>query len=414
MTSCQAADVIADTTTITLPGFVNGHSHAFQRAMRGRVEVASLEHPHDDFWAWRRAMYDDANRVTPEQLEALATWCYADMVQAGYVAVAEFHYLHHDGDVGRAGMFANAVVAAARNVGIRLLLLPCAYARAGAGKVATSAQQRFLFPSSLSFLEHARSLRDQHTGVGHGVAIHSVRACPWDWMEAIAAHANDHQLPLHVHACEQRRELEECQQEHGCSPIELLHRCGALTERTTVVHATHIDDHDIALLASSGATVCLTPSTEANLGDGLCPINSLHTAGVRLTIGSDSHARIDPFAELRRIEEHERLRLEKRTVMTAPGQRLAQALLPIGTLNGWHSLQLQGDNDRVVCTMPIEGRGGDHEAGIDALFVAGGAHDVRQVTIHNVNVVDNGQLQTLDRMEVDAAAIAVLQQWRRS
>jgi formimidoylglutamate deiminase len=403
----------ANANTITLPGFVNGHSHVFQRALRGRVEVASLEHPHDDFWAWRRAMYDDANRITPEQLEAIATWCYADMVQAGYVAVAEFHYLHHDGDVGRAGMFATAVVAAARKVGIRLLLLPCAYARAGAGKVATPAQQRFLFPSSLSFLEHAAALRSQQGGVGHGLAIHSVRACPQDWIEAIAAHANDHQLPLHVHACEQRRELEECQLEHGCTPIELLHRCGALTSRTTVVHATHIGEQDIELLASSGATVCLTPTTEANLGDGLCPIQSLHKAGVPLTIGSDSHARIDPFAELRRIEEHERLRLEKRTVMTAPGQRLAEALLPMGTGNGWRSLQLHSNNDVVVCTMPIEGRGGDVDAGVDALFVAGGAHDVRQVTINNIMVVENGQLQTLDRGDVDAAAVAVLQQWRR-
>ncbi|MBM4281981.1 MAG: amidohydrolase family protein, partial [Deltaproteobacteria bacterium] len=222
---------------LRLPGFVNAHSHAFQRALRGRVERRSATNPNDDFWAWREAMYADANAISPVDMEALATWAYLDMVRAGFVAVGEFHYVHADADGDRLVM-SRALARAARAVGMHLVLLTTAYARAGFGRPAHDGQRRFVFATIDDFLRHADGSRAlAGDGVGVGVALHSVRACPADWIHAVAAWARTERLPLHVHACEQRRELDECAAEHGCSPIALLERCGALGPSTTLIHA---------------------------------------------------------------------------------------------------------------------------------------------------------------------------------
>ena len=260
-----------------LPGFVNAHSHAFQRALRGRAAGR-------DFWAWRETMLAEAERQTPELVRASYERTYREMLAAGYTAVGEFHYL------GLPEAFAAAD--AARAAGVELVLLHVAYARGGI--------DRFRQASVAAYLEQVEELRAASLRVG--VAPHSVRACPADWLEAIGSYADREGLPLHVHADEQSREIEECLAEHGCRPVELLARTGCLGERTTVIHATHADGAELDLLASSGALVCVCPTTEADLGDGFVPAERMRARSIPLCIGSDSSVRIDPLEELRELE----------------------------------------------------------------------------------------------------------------
>ncbi len=399
---------------LVMPGFVNAHSHAFQRCLRGRVELRAGPGVNDDFWSWRDAMYAAAQTLSPDEMRALSTWAFFDMLEAGYTAVGEFHYLHHD-DAGP-HMMSAAVAQAANDVGMRLVLLETAYARAGFGADGPLPHQaRFAFPDVDTFLQHAQRSRDTLTSslVSVGLAVHSVRACPPSWIEAVAQRARDWGVPLHVHACEQRAEVRDCRTATGLSPIGLLDRCGALGPMTTVVHGTHLDDDDILLLAQRESTVCVTPSTERNLGDGLCRINDLVAAGVAICVGSDSHARIDVVDELRSLEDHERLRLERRNVLTSPGARLARALMPAGTINGARSLGLGAGGVGVVSVpMPIEGvAGGD--VGLDAFLVGGSSADVDFVMGASGRVLMNRQNPSaglLDAMRdgVLADAIAVL------
>jgi formimidoylglutamate deiminase len=389
---------------LVVDGFVNAHSHSFQRALRGRVEVAG--DGHDDFWSWREAMYQDANAVSAADVEALATWAFLDMVDAGFVAVGEFHYLHHVDDNDRLAS-SRALARAARATGIRLVLLQTAYARAGFSEPGpTPRQRRFIFASVDAFLEHAVLARAavDGDGVSSGLAIHSVRACPPDWIEAVAARAQQWQVPLHVHACEQTREVEECRRHTGLSPIALLDRCGALSPMTTIVHGTHLDDDDIALLATRHCLVCITPSTERNLGDGLARIKDLVDAGVAVCIGTDSHARIDVADELRSLEDHERLRLRRRHVLTPPGGRLAQALIPCGTAAGARSLGLSGARGTVAISMPPEGVAGA-DVGLDAWLIGGSSGDVVDVTDAAGRVVFERQRDADAESLRDAAAI---------
>lgn len=397
---------------MVLPGFVNAHSHAFQRCLRGRVEQRSKNNPDDDFWSWREAMYAAANAVSVGDVRALARWCYRDMVRAGVTAVGEFHYLHHPPAGQRWNdplQLSRAVVDAAHDVGLHITLLETAYARAGHGRPATAAQQRFIFADVEAYLAHLDAVTRELTGPGCVVAaaIHSVRACPRDWIEAIAAAVPER--PLHVHACEQVREVVECRAEHGLTPIGLLQACGALTKNTTLVHATHLDDDDIALIAAAGASVCLTPSTERNLGDGLGRINDLHRAGVRLCVGSDSHARIDLVDELRSLEDHERLRLQKRCVLSRPGEHLFRTLVPMGTQNGAEALGLRHPVGSISVPMPLEGEAFGAAVGLDAFFVGGSSNDVDFALDGNGQVIlaKDDRFAARDR-EIDEDALAVL------
>ncbi len=398
---------------LVLPGFVNAHSHAFQRALRGRVETRSTAHPADDFWGWREAMYADANALSIDDVKALSAWAFLDMVRAGVVAVGEFHYLHHDVG-GRpyddALALSRAVVDAAASVGLHITLLETAYARAGFGRPATPGQARFIFQNVQVYLAHVdAALGLVGPSCSVGLAVHSVRACPRDWIEAIAAHARARALPLHIHACEQTREVDECLQEHGLTPIALLQACGALSARTTLVHATHLNDDDVALIAAAGATVCLTPSTERNLGDGLCRTGDLHRAGVPLCVGSDSHARIDIVDELRSLEDHERLRTRKRCVLTRPGQRLAEVLVPAGSTHGARALGIELGASSVAVAMPLEGHAGGDAVGLDAFFVGGSSDDVEVVRSLAGEVifddVDLGRLQRFVAIETAGARV---------
>ena len=295
--------------TLSLPGFVNAHSHAFQRLLRGRPEGA-------DFWAWRDSMLDLASRPTPDGVRESYAWIYREMRDAGYTAVGEFHYL------GLAE--AHAAAAAAADAGIELVLLYVAYARGGL--------DRFRQPSVADYLRELEELRS--AGVRVGLAPHSVRACPRDWLEELGRYADANGLPLHVHADEQPREIEECLAEHGLRPIELLADCGCLGPRTTIVHATHADGAELDLLRRSGARICVCPTTEANLGDGFLPVERVLRRGIGLCIGSDSNVRVDPLEELRELDGIARRQGGRRDVLSV------DALLSIGSDEGAAALGL--------------------------------------------------------------------------
>ncbi len=278
------------TETLALPGFVNAHSHAFQRALRGRTEGG-------DFWAWRDAMLELARGQTPASVREEYAAVYAEMRGAGFSAVGEFHYL------GLAE--AHAAVEAAREAGIELVLLYVAYARGGL--------DRFRQASVAEYLRGLDELRA--TGARVGLAPHSVRACTLDWLEELGRYAAAERLPLHVHADEQPREIEECLAEHGLRPIELLDRAGCLGPHTTIVHATHADGGELDLLARAGARICACPTTEANLGDGFLPVERVLSRGIGICIGSDSNVRIDPLEELRELEGIARRQSGRRNVV---------------------------------------------------------------------------------------------------
>src|SRR5918995_1415568 len=275
---------------LRLPGFVNAHSHAFQRALRGRTEGG-------DFWAWRELMLEEASRQTPELVRQSYTRVYREMRGAGFTAVGEFHYL------GLAE--GRAAAEAAEDAGVKLVLLHVAYARGGI--------ERFRQSSVGAYLHELEQLRD--AGVRVGVAPHSVRACPAGWLEELGVYAEREGLQLHVHADEQPREIEDCVAEHGIRPIELLARTGCLGERTTVVHATHANGAELDLLADAGARICVCPTTEANLGDGFLPVERVRSRGIALCIGSDSNVRIDPLEELRELEGIARRQSGRRNVI---------------------------------------------------------------------------------------------------
>jgi formimidoylglutamate deiminase len=297
------------------PGFVNDHSHAFQRGLRGAVERIEPSRPHDDFWTWRERMYELADGLSPDSLREASRRCYEEMLFAGNTSVTEFHYVHHRPDgtpYEDPNSLARAVALAAEDTGIRLLLLPVAYARGGL--------PRFRDPTVQSFLHRVDDLREwaeERSLVEVGVAAHSVRAVPRAWLEDIAAYALSGDLPVHIHADEQEREIEECLAEHGLRPVELLAQTRFLGPNTTIVHATHADEHELELLAEHGASVCACPTTEGNLGDGFLPAAGIRDRGIRLSIGSDSHVRVDPFEELREIETNARRITGRRNVLVA-------------------------------------------------------------------------------------------------
>jgi formimidoylglutamate deiminase len=295
---------------LALPGFVNAHSHAFQRALRGRVEGG-------DFWAWRESMLDLARGLTPGQVRKDYAETYGEMLAAGYTAVGEFHYVGLDE--------ARAAGDAARDAGVELVLLYVAYARGGI--------DRFRQASVADYLRDVEALRAE--GAHVALAPHSVRACPREWLEEIGRYAEREELSLHVHADEQPREIEESVAEHGLRPVELLADAGCLGPGTTIVHGTHADHHELDLLAEAGARVCLCPTTEANLGDGFPPLQGLLERGIPLCIGSDSNVRIDPLEELREIEGIARRQALQRNVI-AP-----RSLLEIGQREGAVALGLE-------------------------------------------------------------------------
>lgn len=310
------------TTHLAVEAMPNAHSHAFQRDLRGRAErPVPTAHARDDFWSWRTEMFRLAAALDPDSMHEVALRTYRQMRDAGYGVVGEFHYVHHQPDgtpYAEPNAMAVAVAEAAVEVGLPIVLLPAAYHRNGwdgGHRPPAEGQRRFCDPDVETFLARVEELRDwaqRRPGVSVGVAAHSVRAVPAAWLAPIAAYADQHGLPRHVHAHEQRRELEESQAEHGCSPLALLAEHGFLGPATSVIHGTHVSRADVALLARSNSIVVPCPTTEGSLGDGHAPALAYRDAGVRLAIGSDSQVRIDPFEEVRELETGARREAELR------------------------------------------------------------------------------------------------------
>jgi formiminoglutamate deiminase len=292
---------------LVFPGFANVHSHAFHRALRGRTHADG-----GTFWTWREAMYALAARLDPDSYLRLATAVYAEMVVAGMSVVGEFHYLHHPPGGGRyaePNAMGDALREAARLAGIRLTLLDTCYLAGGIDTPLTPEQARFSDGDVDAWAQRARPGQDRGEA-RVGAAIHSVRAVPRAGLATVAQAAAGG--PLHVHVSEQQAENEACLAAYGSTPVGLLAEAGALGPNTTAVHATHLSTQDIALLGGSRTAVCLCPTTEADLADGLGPAGELRNAGSPLSLGSDQHAVADPLAEARSLEHGERLRTGRR------------------------------------------------------------------------------------------------------
>jgi formimidoylglutamate deiminase len=328
------------TRLVEVPAMVNAHSHAFQRDLRGAAERPAS--PQDDFWTWRTEMFRLAAALDPDAMRDVAGRVYAEMAAAGYGAVGEFHYVHHAPDgtpYEERNAMAIAVAEAALEAGLRIVLLPAAYHRNGWDgwdRPPQPGQRRFCDPDPDTFLARVDALRAWaagRDGVHVGVAAHSVRAVPAEWLRRIGAYAKEHDLVAHVHAHEQRRELDECAAEHGCTPIELLDRTEFLGPRTSVVHGIHVTDGDIGLLAAGGTTVVSCPTTEGNLGDGLLPALRYRDAAVPLAIGSDSRVRVDPFEEVRELETGARREGQTRHALLAAHGDLWAELLRAGRVS---------------------------------------------------------------------------------
>ncbi len=324
-----------------LPGFVNVHSHAFQRLIRGRTE--SRRAGGRDFWSWRAAMYHAAASLSPEEMYAVARVAFLEMALAGTTTVGEFHYVHRTPD-GRPyadpNVMARQIFAAAESVGIRICLLRAAYQRAGFELQEDPGQVRFL-ETTEEFLANVADLHREFdsSDAWVGVAPHSVRAVPLEAIESMAAWAHEHHRPLHMHVSEQVAEIEACQREYGTTPVRLLERHGLLRDRFTAVHATHVDREEMDLLAASRATICACPTTERNLGDGILAAREVMERGIPVCLGSDSQAQIEPLEDARELEYHLRLQQQQRSLLDGiDGQELSARLFRCATANGAHAL----------------------------------------------------------------------------
>jgi formimidoylglutamate deiminase len=334
-----------------LPGLVSAHGHSFQRAIRGRTQVRHAGR--SDFWSWREAMYRAAARLEPEDVYAVARMAFHEAARAGITVVGEFHYLSRD-PAGRRyddpELLAREVIRAAREVGLRIVLLRTGYARGGAGMAAAPEQLRFVDGSPEEVLESALRLAritGRDPAVTVGLAPHSVRACPAEWIGTLAAESRLRGWPLHVHVAEQPAELEQCRAEHGLTPVELLERLGALGPGTTAVHAIHLAPGDVVALGRSGTTVCACPSTERDLGDGVVPADELLRAGAGLALGTDSNVQVDLLEEARALEGNLRLVRGERGLLAPAGgegrvDALAARLYGFASAGGMRSLALPG------------------------------------------------------------------------
>lgn len=310
---------------IALPGMVNAHSHSFQRVMCGHVEAATSER---SFWGWREMMYRVAQGITPADQFVIARQAFREMLAAGFTTVAEFHYLHHDLDGSRGTNMVQAVAEAANESGIRLALLPVFYQRGGFASKADPMQQRFVHSTVDEFLEYLAQLQAIFGQSVAGIAPHSLRAVDPAALTALVNGARDivgKNCVVHMHVAEQRAEVDQARAATGHTPVELLFEHASPDELWSFVHATHISDAELEMMTDAGVNVVLCPLTEANLGDGIFPINAFWDRGGRIAIGTDSNARIDAVEELRLMEYGQRLLHESRAVL-ADSQGLGSRL----------------------------------------------------------------------------------------
>jgi formimidoylglutamate deiminase len=346
-TTAASAKVIDLPGRAMLPGMIDVHSHSFQRTIRGTVESRLKAGP--DFWSWRDAMYRAAARFDPDELYIIARMAFLEMALAGITTVGEFHYIHRDRD-GSAYDNPNEtglqIVRAAKDVGIRIALLRVAYVRAGYNKPADPGQKRFIEADPQEFLKNTDALRSElakSDGLAWvGVAPHSIRAVPLDYLREITAWARAERFPVHMHVAEQPAENAACLEEYGATPFAFLDREGILNERFTAIHGIHLSAEEIAAVGRADSIIGACPTTERNLGDGILPADELMRAGVRIAFGSDSLTQIDPLENARELEYNLRLqKLERAVLDTVDEEPLAQRLFECATAHGAASLGSQ-------------------------------------------------------------------------
>ena len=406
--AARTADTAAATAHFVIPGMVNLHSHAFQRAMAGLAETAGGTA--DNFWSWRELMYRYAGRITAAQLQAVAAQLHVDCLRHGYTAVCEFHYLHREPDgasCARPAAMAEAVAQAARDTGIGLTMLPVLYAHGGfGGQPLGPHQQRFRsdVEQVLTIVEALSALRCGQFEVG--AAPHSLRAASLDQIAALAL-ALPAGRPLHIHIAEQQAEVDACLAHARLRPVAALMGRLDIDARWCLVHATHLDAAELAALAASGAVAGLCPSTEANLGDGLFALPAFIAAGGRFGIGSDSHVGHSPVEELRWLEYGQRLRQQRRLIAVDGGQRrvgdyLWQAALrggaqasgrPVGALAVGQRADLLVLDD---AHPNLAGAATDEVLGL--FLFAGNDNLVRDVLVGGRRVIEGGRHATQDEV----------------
>ncbi len=333
------------------PGLVNVHSHTFQRVIRGRTEWRN-QGQRDTFWTWREKMYDAATRLTPEQIYQTARAAFLEMLLSGITTVGEFHYLHHQADGARyadPNLIAKLVIQAAREVGLRIVLLRAAYVRAGYKKEPNPGQARFITRDPAAFIADTEALstwvRQSYSPgeVEVGVAPHSIRAVTLDYLREVSRYAQERELRVHMHVSEQPGENEACIQEYGISPVTWLQKIGLLGPRFTAVHAIHISEAEAGFLAESGSSICACPTSERNLADGAVRADWLLARGATLCLGSDSQVQIDLLEDARLLEYHLRMQQLERVVLDPPGREgLSQMLYETASKSGAASLGHNG------------------------------------------------------------------------
>lgn len=323
-----------------LPGMINAHSHAFQRGLRGRGERFSTAA--GSFWTWRDAMYELVELLDAEAFAKLCGQAFREMLDCGITAVGEFHYFHHRrGKTDYA--FDQLVLDAAQKVGIRLVLLNTYYNTGGIGQPLTKAQHRFESVSPGAYWEQMDRLTEQLHPASQtlGVAVHSIRAATLDDLASIQSEATRRDLVFHMHVEEQRREIEECVAAYDKRPMALLNDASEVTSNITAVHCTHAQPRDLEQFLDAGGSVCICPLTEGNLGDGVPDLSQVHGTAGRLSLGTDSNARISMIEEMRWLEYGQRLRSETRGVIASNEGNVANALFEIATVGGARALALE-------------------------------------------------------------------------
>lgn len=397
---------------LTVPGFANAHSHAFHRALRGRTQAGS-----GSFWTWRDQMCGVAQHLDPDTYFRLARATYAEMALAGISVVGEFHYVHHQPDgtpYADANAMGEALLAAATEAGIRITLLDTCYLHGGLtadGHQPLGDHQRRFADRNADAWAARSDARRAAGDVVLGAAVHSVRAVDPASMAVVGKWASGRGAPVHVHLSEQPAENEACLAHHGRTPTELLHDAGLLGEDLTAVHATHLSDADLGLLATTRSGVCLCPTTERDLADGIGPAGSLATAGVPLSLGSDSHAVIDPFEEARAVE------LDERLATLVRGTHSAAALLTAATATGYAALGWDGGGVLAtgapadLTTVGLDSvrlAGTDADTALASVVFAAIAADVTHVVVAGNVVVRDGVHTSIDvPAELDASIRSV-------
>lgn len=406
-TSASAADFIAG---CVIPGLCNAHSHAFQRALAGRTEQRSSA-SHDSFWTWRERMYELAGQMDVGLLTSIARQVYAEMLASGYTAVAEFHYLHREPgtDSTNDAMF-NAIKRAATDSGIRLTYVPVLYERAGFDRPQPDDNQKLFALGVEDFLEHYERVSKSVTErINVAIGAHSLRAVGEGSLRKIAELAAQAGIPMHLHIAEQQREVDQCMSATGRRPVRWLLENFDVGDNWCLIHATHMDREETGSLAKTGAVVCLCPSTEANLGDGLFPLHDFLSDGGNIAIGSDSHISINPFEELRWLEYGQRIASQSRNVASLQeshvgrelflrvldGGARASTMLRTGLGVGAAAdlVALYDDDPMLV--------GHDDASLLDALVFSGYRLPIERVMVHgNWRVIDGNHIdQTNTRNE---------------